>query len=158
MIICHPRHPNHLFQDLDSISRTFLEQFALVKFFLNLFPFRQSREFLAKMKSENSEEGEEDKKKEEEEKEEPREKSEAELEAAKVQKKFMEMMLSEEGSEQEKESHLMILKGTSLDGDPAASKEKDKTGKTKESTDSDFDKIIGQRMEVPVCNYGPDCR
>ena len=110
------------------------------------------------MKSENSEEGEEDKKKKEEEKEEPREKSEAELEAAKVQKKFMEMMLSEEGSEQEKESHLMILKGTSLDGDPAASKEKDKTGKTKESTDSDFEKIIGQRMEVPVCNYGPDCR
>ena len=42
--------------------------------------------------------------------------------------------------------------------DPAASKEKDKTGKTKESTDSDFDKIIGQRMEVPLCNYGPDCR
>ena len=110
------------------------------------------------MKSENSEEGEEDKKKEEE-KEEPREKSEEELEAAKVQKKFMEMMLSEEGSEQEKESHLMILKGTSLDGDPAASTNKDKNKRaTKESTDSDFDKIIGQRMEVPVCNYGPDCR
>ena len=109
------------------------------------------------MKSENSEEGEEDKKKEEE--KEPREKSEAELEAAKVQKKFMEMMLSEEGSEQEKESHLMILKGTSLDGDPVASTIKDKNkGGTKESTDSDFDKIIGQRMEVPVCNYGPDCR
>ena len=126
-----------------------------------MFSFRQSREFLAKMKSENSEEGEEDKKKEEEEemKEEPREKSEAELEAAKVQKKFMEMMLSEEGSEQEKESHLMILKGTSLDWDPAASTNKDKNkGATKESTDSDFDKIIGQRMEVPVCNYGPDCR
>ena len=30
MIISHPRHPNHLSQDLDSISRTFLEQFALV--------------------------------------------------------------------------------------------------------------------------------
>ena len=30
MIIRHPRHPNHLSQDLDSISRTFLEQFALV--------------------------------------------------------------------------------------------------------------------------------
>ena len=26
----HPGHPNHLSQDLDSISRTFLEQFALV--------------------------------------------------------------------------------------------------------------------------------
>ena len=124
-----------------------------------MFSFRQSREFLAKMKSENSEEGEEDKKKEEEKKEEPREKSEEELEAAKVQMKFMEMMLSEEGSEQEKESHLMILKGTSLDGDPAASTNKDKNKRaTKESTDSDFDKIIGQRMEVPVCNYGPDCR
>ena len=32
MIICHPRHPNHLSQDPDSISRTFLEQFALVLF------------------------------------------------------------------------------------------------------------------------------
>ena len=31
MIIHHPRHPNHLSQDLDSISRTFLEQFALVE-------------------------------------------------------------------------------------------------------------------------------
>ena len=30
MIIRHPRHPNHLSQDLDSISRTFLEQFVLV--------------------------------------------------------------------------------------------------------------------------------
>ena len=30
MIIRHPRHPNHLSQDLNSISRTFLEQFALV--------------------------------------------------------------------------------------------------------------------------------
>ena len=28
--IRHPRHPNHLSQDLDWISRTFLEQFALV--------------------------------------------------------------------------------------------------------------------------------
>ena len=27
----YPRHPNHLSQDLDSISRTFLEQFALVE-------------------------------------------------------------------------------------------------------------------------------
>ena len=136
-----------------------IKRFFFKSLYLSLvFFIRQSREFLAKMKSENSEEGKEDKKKKEEEKEEPREKSQEELEAAKVQKKFMEMMLSEEGSEQEKESHLMILKGTSLDGDPAASKEKDKTGKTKESTDSDFDKIIGQRMEVPVCNYGPDCR
>ena len=30
MIIRHPCHPNHLTQDLNSISRTFLEQFALV--------------------------------------------------------------------------------------------------------------------------------
>ena len=30
MIVCHPRHPNHLSQDPDSISRTFLEQFVLV--------------------------------------------------------------------------------------------------------------------------------
>ena len=30
MIIRHPRRPNHLSQDPDSISRTFLEQFALV--------------------------------------------------------------------------------------------------------------------------------
>ena len=30
MIIPHPCHPNHLFQDPDPISRTFLEQFALV--------------------------------------------------------------------------------------------------------------------------------
>ena len=30
MIIRHPSHHNHLSQDLDSISRTFLEQFALV--------------------------------------------------------------------------------------------------------------------------------
>ena len=28
-----PRHPNHLSQDPDSISRTFLEQFDLVSFF-----------------------------------------------------------------------------------------------------------------------------
>ena len=101
------------------------------------------------MKSENSEDGEGGKKKEEEE---PREKSEAELEAAKVQKKFMEMMLSEEGSEKEKESHMMILKGANGD-DPAVTKEE-----RKEATDSDFEKIIGERMEVPVCNYGPDCR
>ena len=103
------------------------------------------------MKSENSEDGEGCKKEEEEE---PREKSEAELEAAKVQKKFMEMMLSEEGSEKEKESHMMILKGANGD-DSAVSKE---AGTTNEATDSDFEKIIGQRMEVPVCNYGPDCR
>ena len=32
MIIRHPHHPIHLSQDLDSISRTFLEQFALVCF------------------------------------------------------------------------------------------------------------------------------
>ena len=32
MIIRHPRHPNHLSQDPDSISRTFLEQFAPVLF------------------------------------------------------------------------------------------------------------------------------
>ena len=111
-----------------------------------MFLFRQSKEFLAKMKSENSEDGEGGKKKEEEE---PREKSEAELEAAKVQKKFMEMMLSEEGSEKEKESHMMIVEGANGD-DPAEAR--------KEATDSDFDKIIGERMEVPVCNYGPDCR
>ena len=115
-----------------------------------MFLFRQSKEFLAKMKSENSEDGEGGKKEEEEE-EEPREKSEADLEAAKVQKKFMEMMLSEEGSEKEKESHMMILKGD----DSTVTKE---AGATKEATDSDFEKIIGQRMEVPVCNYGPDCR
>ena len=115
-----------------------------------MFLFRQSKEFLAKMKSENSEDGEGGKKEEEE--EEPRAKSEAELEAAKVQKKFMEMMLSEEGSEKEKESHMMILKGANGD-DSAVTKES-----RKEATDSDFDKIIGQRMEVPVCNYGPDCR
>ena len=30
MIIRHPRHLSHLSQDPDSISRTFLEQFALV--------------------------------------------------------------------------------------------------------------------------------
>ena len=30
MIIRHPCHPNHLSQDPDSISRTFLEQFVLV--------------------------------------------------------------------------------------------------------------------------------
>ena len=30
-IICNPRHPSHLSQDPDSISRTFLEQFVLVK-------------------------------------------------------------------------------------------------------------------------------
>ena len=35
MIIRHPQHPNHLSQDLDSISRTFLEHFALVRFSLN---------------------------------------------------------------------------------------------------------------------------
>ena len=29
----HPRHPNHLSQDKDSLSRTFLEQFALVHIF-----------------------------------------------------------------------------------------------------------------------------
>ena len=29
VIIRHPRHPNHLSKDPDSISRTFLEQFAL---------------------------------------------------------------------------------------------------------------------------------
>ena len=106
---------------------------------------------MAKMKSENSEDGEGCKKEEEEE---PKEKSEAELEAAKVQKKFMEMMLSEEGSEKEKESHMMIIKGANSD-DSAVTKE---AGATKEATDSDFEKIIGQRMEVPVCNYGPDCR
>ena len=117
-----------------------------------MFLFRQSKEFLAKMKSENSEDGEGGKKEEEE--EEPREKSEAELEAAKVQKKFMEMMLSEEGSQKEKESHMMILKGANGD-DSTVTKE---AGATKEATDSDFEKIIGQRMEVPVCNYGPDCR
>ena len=102
------------------------------------------------MNSENSEDGEGGKKKEE--KEEPREKSEAELEAAKVQKKFMEMMLSEEGSEKEKESHMMILEGANGD-DSAVTKEA-----KKEAADSDFEKIIGERMEVPVCNYGPDCR
>ena len=32
MVIPHPRHPNHLSQDRDSISRTFLEQFAHVEF------------------------------------------------------------------------------------------------------------------------------
>ena len=114
-----------------------------------MFLFRQSKEFLAKMKSENSEDGDGGKKKEEEE---PREKSEAELEAAKVQKKFMEMMLSEEGSEKEKESHMMILEGANGD-DSAVTKEA-----KKEAADSDFEKIIGERMEVPVCNYGPDCR
>ena len=31
MIIRRPRHPNHLSQDPDSISQTFLEQFVLVK-------------------------------------------------------------------------------------------------------------------------------
>ena len=31
MIVCYPRHPIHLCQDPESISRTFLEQFALVK-------------------------------------------------------------------------------------------------------------------------------
>ena len=102
------------------------------------------------MNSENSEDGEGGKKKEE--KEEPREKSEAELEAAKVQKNFMEMMLSEEGSEKEKESHMMILEGANGD-DSAVTKEA-----KKEAADSDFEKIIGERMEVPVCNYGPDCR
>ena len=30
MIIRHPRHPNHLSQDPDSILQTFLEQFVLV--------------------------------------------------------------------------------------------------------------------------------
>ena len=30
MIILHPRHPNHLSKDPDSISRTLLEQFAFV--------------------------------------------------------------------------------------------------------------------------------
>ena len=30
MIILHPRHSNHLCQDPDSISQTFLEQFVLV--------------------------------------------------------------------------------------------------------------------------------
>ena len=30
MTVRHPRHPSHLSQDLDSISLTFLEQFALV--------------------------------------------------------------------------------------------------------------------------------
>ena len=34
MIICHPRHPNHLSQDLNSILWTFLEQFAVVFLFL----------------------------------------------------------------------------------------------------------------------------
>ena len=118
-----------------------------------MFLFRQSKEFLAKMKSESSEDGEVGRKDEEE--VEPHEKSEAELEAAKVQKKFMEMMLSEEGSQKEKESHMMILKGSNGE-DCAVEKE---AGSTKKPpTDSDFDKIIKQRMEVPVCNYGPDCR
>ena len=101
------------------------------------------------MKSENSEDGEGGKKEDEEE---PHEKSEAELEAAKVQKKFMEMMLSEEGSEKEKESHMMILEGANGDESDVR-----KEGR-KEATDSDFEKIIGERIEVPVCNYGPDCR
>ena len=34
MIIRQPRHPNHLSQDPDSISLTFLEQFVLVHFIL----------------------------------------------------------------------------------------------------------------------------
>ena len=34
MIICHPCHPTHLSKDPDSMSQTFLEQFALVS--LNL--------------------------------------------------------------------------------------------------------------------------
>ena len=37
MIICYPRHPNHLSQDLDSILRTFLEQFALVTTVIQMF-------------------------------------------------------------------------------------------------------------------------
>ena len=31
MIICLPHHPNYLSKDPESISRTFLEQFALVQ-------------------------------------------------------------------------------------------------------------------------------
>ena len=34
MIICLPHHPNYLSKDPESISRTFLEQFALVSFIL----------------------------------------------------------------------------------------------------------------------------
>ena len=42
MIIRHPRHPNYLSQDLNSVLRTFLEQFALVYVYCNLFQFRQN--------------------------------------------------------------------------------------------------------------------
>ena len=41
MIIGLPRHPNYLSQDPESNSRTFLEQFALVCFYLDIFVSRQ---------------------------------------------------------------------------------------------------------------------
>ena len=39
MIIRHPRHTNHLSQDLNSISRTFLEQFAFVFYQWQLYSY-----------------------------------------------------------------------------------------------------------------------
>ena len=46
-----------------------------------------------------------------------------------------------------------IVEGLQLKGE-----EKEVQEAKKEAADSDFEKIIGERMEVPVCNYGPDCR
>ena len=75
-------------------------------------------------------------------------------EAALLKKKFMEMMLAEEGSEHEKKSHKMI---TEADSEPGTLHEGEVNDSLK-SVEADFQKIIEQELEVPVCNYGPDCK
>ena len=75
-------------------------------------------------------------------------------EAALLKKKFMEMMLAEEGSEHEKKSHKMI---TEADSEPGTRHEGEVNDSLK-SVEADFQKIIEQELEIPVCNYGPDCK
>ena len=104
---------------------------------------RQSNEFMAKMKEGEPEE------------EQKPSITEAEVEAAKLQKQFMEMMLAEEGSEQEKRSYKRIT-DVKEEGDVQTKGDHEK-GANK-SLEADFEKIIAQKVQIPVCNYGPDCR
>ena len=78
-------------------------------------------------------------------------------EAALLKKKFMEMMLAEEGSEHEKKSHKMITEGDS-EPNTSATRNGEDVNDSLKSVEADFQKIIEQELEIPVCNYGPDCK
>ena len=84
----------------------------------------------------------------EEEKKEP---VEIDLEAVKIQTNFMEMMLAEDGSEKEKMSHLNITK--SIEPETGTSPKE-----AKNSAEDFIESIVSQKVDIPVCNYGPDCR